>query len=314
MAGIPNPVYLTGGTGFLGTHFRAILAESDVEVTLLVRPGTSVTPRATESVVRGDVTDPETLSIAGHATCIHLAARTSVGGAIEVPETTWTTDATGTLNVLEAARRADVDQFLYASTSSVYGKPEYLPIDEGHPVNPREPYGASKLAGDRLAYSYYHTYGLPVVVGRLFNTFGPGQPEHNVVPAIVSQAVDGKRVELGNLSPSRDFLYVTDTVRALRTLVTAGEPGEVYNVGSGEDVSIGALADQVVKLLGGGIEVVSTTDRQRDSGVEIPRHVADASKLWDLGWTPDYPLDDGLSETIDSFRARSGSSVSIDDR
>jgi UDP-glucose 4-epimerase len=303
MTGITGPVYLTGGTGFLGSHFRSILAENDVEVTLLVRPGTSVAPHATESVERGDVTDPETLSVAGHETIVHLAARTSVGGAIESPRETWTTDATGTLSILEAARQINVDRFLYASTSSVYGKPTYLPIDEEHPLNPREPYGASKLAGDRLAYSYYHTYDLPVVVGRLFNTFGPGQPDHNVVPAIVSQALEGEEIELGNLSPSRDFLYVADTVRALRTLVTEGEAGEVYNVGSGEDVSIGALADRVVELLGGDINVVSTADRQRDSSVEIPRHVADASKLRNLGWTRDYLLNDGLSETIDSFQS-----------
>lgn len=303
MDGITEPVFLTGGTGFLGSRFRELLAEDDIEVTLLVRSGTSVTPRTTESVVRGDVTDPETLSVEGHSTYVHLAARTSVGGAIESPRQTWNVDATGTLNVLEAARRADVDRFLYASTSSVYGKPTYLPIDEEHPINPREPYGASKLAGDRLVSSYHHTYDLPVVVGRLFNTFGPGQPEHNVVPAIVSQALSGEVIELGNLSPSRDFLYVADTVRALRTLLSEGQAGEVYNVGSGEDVSIGDLADRVVELLGGDIEVVSTADRQRDSGVEIPRHVADASKLHDLGWHPDYSLDDGLSETIDSFRS-----------
>ena len=298
-----GPVFLTGGTGFLGTHFRELLAEEDTDVTLLVRPGTSVAPRDTESVVRGDVTDPETLSVDGHSTCIHLAARTSVGGAIESPRGTWNVDATGTLNVLEAARRADVDRLVYASTSSVYGKPTYLPIDESHPTNPREPYGASKLAGDRLAYSYYHTYDLPVVVGRVFNTFGPGQPDHNVVPAIVSQALDGDVIELGNLSPSRDFLYVTDTVQALETLASEGDPGEVYNVGSGEDVSIEDLADRVVELLGNGIEIVSTADRQRDSGVEIPRHVADAAKLRDLGWTPDYSLDDGLAATIDAFRS-----------
>jgi len=301
MTDFTEPVYLTGGTGFLGAHLRRILAEDDVEVTLLVRPGTLVAPRETESVVRGDVTDPETVSIDGHSACIHLAARTSVGGAIEAPRDTWDVDATGTLNVLEAARRADIDRFLYASTSSVYGKPTYLPIDESHPTNPREPYGASKIAGDRLVYSYYHTYGLPVVVGRLFNTFGPGQPSHNVVPAIVSQGLEDDEIELGNLSPSRDFLYVADTVRALRTLLTEGDAGDVYNVGSGEDVSIGDLAERVVSLLGGDIEVVSTADRRRDSGVEIPRHVADASKLRDLGWTPDYSLDDGLSETIDSF-------------
>jgi UDP-glucose 4-epimerase len=303
MTGIPAPVFLTGGTGFLGSYLRELLAENDVAVTLLVRPGTSVTPRATESVARGNVTDPETLSLDGHDTCIHLAARTSVGGAIEAPKKTWEVDATGTLNMLDAARRADVDRLLYASTSSVYGKPEYLPIDEDHPTNPREPYGASKLAGDRLVYSYHHTYDLPIVVGRVFNTFGPGQPDHNVVPAIVSQALEGGGIELGNLSPSRDFLYIADTARALRALATEGDPGEVYNVGSGKDVSIGDLADRVVALVGGDREVVSTTDRQRDGSVEIPRHVADASKLRDLGWTREYSLDDGLAATIDSFRS-----------
>jgi nucleoside-diphosphate-sugar epimerase len=298
-----EPVFLTGGTGFLGSHLRKSLAAEDVEVTLLVRPGSLVTPRATESVLRGDVTDPETLSVEGHETVVHLAARTSVGGAIESPGDTWSIDATGTLNILEAARHANVGRVLYASTSSVYGKPTYLPIDEDHPTNPREPYGASKLAGDRLAHAYHHAYDLPVSVGRVFNTFGPDQPEHNVVPAIVSQALSGTEIELGNLSPSRDFLYVADTVDALRTLLAAGEPGEVYNVGSGEDVTIGDLASRVVESVGGGIEVVSTADRQRDSGVEIPRHVADASKLRALGWRPDYSLDEGLAETIESIRS-----------
>lgn len=294
-------VFLTGGTGFVGTHLRSRLAEADCDVTLLVRPETTVETRATESVHRGTVQnlDPDELD-ADYDAVVHLAARTSVEDAVSDPAHTWDVNATGTLRVFELARRLDVDRVLYASTASVYGQPQTLPIGEDHPTNPQEPYGASKLAGDRLGHAYYRTYGLPVVVARVFNTFGPRQPEHNVVPTVLRQALAGETVELGNLAPSRDFLYVKDAVDALWCVLERGNAGEVYNVASGEDITIGAFAERIVEAAGVEVEIVSVEERRRAEGIEIPRHVGDTEKLRALGWTPSYSLEEALEETINS--------------
>jgi UDP-glucose 4-epimerase len=256
-----------------------------------------VEPRENESVVRGDVTSNVPSIEDDVDSIVHLAAQTSVGDAIKDPITTWDVNATGTRNVLEAVRETDA-RFFYASTASVYGPPEYLPVDESHPLGAVEPYGASKLAGDRLVRAYHRTYGLDTVTARVFNTFGPGQPEHNVVPAILNQALDGGPVELGNLSPSRDFLYIEDVVDAVDAVLTLGESGDVYNIGSGTDLSIGDLVELAVDLIDSNLEVVSTTDKQRSDDVEIPRHVADVSTLTDLGWSQSYTVKEGLERTL----------------
>jgi len=299
-------VLLTGGTGFLGTHLRNRFAANDVPVTLLVRPGGSVTRRDNETVVQGDVTTLEGISLNGVDHVCHLAAQTDIETAIDDPVATWEVNATGTLNLLEAVRKNDIDRFLFASTASVYGPPEYLPVDETHPMNPAEPYGASKLAADRLVHAYGQSYGLDVVVARLFNLFGPGQPRYNVVGHIIEQALDGDVVELGNLSPSRDFLYVADAVDALSTVLSDGTRGEAYNVGSGTATRIGTLAEKICELVDEEVEIVSRADRQRDDDVEIERHVADTTALRSLGWEPSVSMREGLLTTIKSFRSDGG--------
>lgn len=296
-----GPIFLTGGTGYLGTHLRRRFTERGLAVTLLLRPGSLTEAYPNEDVVRGDVTDRDSLLLEGHRSVVHLAAQTSVDAAIDAPLDTWEVNADGTANVLEAARKADIDRFLYASTSSIYGRPEYLPIDEAHPTNPLDPYGASKLAGDRLANAYFRSYDLPVIVGRLFNTFGPGQPRHNVVPAIIEQIQNEEEVELGNLSPRRDFLYVEDAVDALITLLTRGEDGEVYNIGRGESTRIGELAELTLKAAEEDLPVVSRESWQRDEDIEIPKHMADTFKLRSLGWEPEYIVLEGLAETLDAY-------------
>jgi len=294
-----EPVFLTGGTGYLGSHLRRRLEVDGVSVVLFVRPETSVDTRPNESVVHGDVT--RQVEVTDAETVVHLAAQTSIEHAIEEPVSTWEVNATGTVNVLEAARTASVDRFLFASTASVYGPPESLPIDESHSLNPVEPYGASKLAADRMVRAYHRTYDLDAVIIRLFNTFGPAQPSHNVVPTIVTQALSGGPVELGNLSPSRDFLYVKDAVDAFVTVLKRGNTGEVYNVGSGEETTIRELARTAVDLVDSRIEIESRSNRQRDEDVETNRHVADTLKIADVGWSPDYGLKAGMQETIESF-------------
>lgn len=291
-------VYLTGGSGFVGSHLRTIFTERDVPVTLLIRKETSVSTRENENIQIGDITSQESLSIEDHDIVIHLAGQTSIEAAIENPDHTWRVNADGTLNVLEKAREAGVERFLYASTASIYGPPSYLPIDESHPMNPTEPYGASKLAGDGLVRSYASSYGLDTITARIFNAFGSNQPKHNVIPTMVSQALSKGVIELGNLSPSRDFIFIQDVINALITLIEEGTEGMAYNVARGESVTVGEMAKMVTEKIDPSIEVVSTADKRRSSSIEIDRHVAEISQLKKLGWTPNYTLEEGIEKMI----------------
>lgn len=293
-----HDVFLTGGTGFVGHHVRRELADRDCQVTLLVREGKSVELRPNERTVVGDVTDFDNLPEIDADFVVHLAAVTNVEQSIENPREVWKVNATGTLNVLELARESSLEGFLYTSTASVYGDPDYVPIDEDHPLNPQEPYGASKLAGERLAMSYETTYGVPVTTVRIFNAFGAGQPTYNVVPTIVSQAITSDEIVLGNLSPSRDFIYIEDAVSGLIAALERGNPGDVYNIGRGEDVTIGRLAELVSSLCEFEGPIRSSTERERDDNVEIPKHVADIERIRSLGWSPSWTIEDGLERVI----------------
>lgn len=302
---IINPdasVFITGGTGFLGSHLRERLQTVGCDVTILSRSGRVRDLKGNESVIQGDISEGNDFLRETYDVIFHLAALTSIERSVESPMVTWNVNANGTVKLLEAARETSPKLLVYASTASVYGPPKYLPIDEDHPLNPLEPYGASKLAADRLMHAYHHAYDLPTVTLRLFNMFGPGQPPHNVVSAVLSQAFDGDVVELGNLSPSRDFIYVRDAVDAILTIVSEGERGGTYNVGRGTAVEIGKLAAKIVEMIERDVKLVSAQDRQRAEGIEIPKHVADVSKLQSLGWTPEYNLTTGLKETIAAYR------------
>lgn len=296
-------VFLTGGTGFVGTYIRQELAERGADVTLLVHDESNLETRDNESIVRGDLRHLDDVTIAADSV-LHLGAKTDVRESIAEPTRTWAVNADGTLNLLELCRSEDVDRFCYVSTASVYGPPVELPVDEEHPLNPAEPYGASKLAGDRLTGAYDSAYDISTVIVRPFNLFGPGQPDYNVVPTIVKQALNGPRVELGNLSPERDFTYVEDAVSGILTVLEEGTSGEVYNLGRGETVSIRSLAEMITNQVNADISVVSVEERRRDDGVEIPKHVADASKLEGLGWKLRVSLEEGLNETIRAERDR----------
>jgi len=301
IVGGDTTVFLTGGTGFLGSRLRSALAQQRAPVTLLVREGTEVNAEANETVQRGDVVCRDSIDLTGHDLVLHLAAQTSVGRAVDDPTDTWRVNADGTCNLLDAAREVGIDRFVYASTASVYGKPQHLPIDENHPTEPTEPYGASKLAGDALVRSYGRAYDLSVTVLRLFNVFGPGQPSHNVVATMVEQALSGNTIELGNLSPSRDFIYVDDVVRAFSVILRT-DPDEItYNVGTGSDKSVREMAQLVADIVDRDVEIVSRTERERDEDVEIPRHVADSSRLRSLGWSASDDTRGALKETVAAF-------------
>lgn len=292
---------MTGGSGFIGTHLRSELADQEKDVVILVRNQENIELFPNEKAIVGDITEPETINIHDCNKVIHLAAQTSTEFSIDHPSQTWRVNADGTLNILEEARKENVDRFLYASTASVYGNPQYLPIDESHPCNPNEPYGASKLAGDALSRSYARSYEMDVVVTRIFNTFGLGQPSYNVVPTIVAQAKEDDVIELGNLSPSRDFIYIKDVIDGMMTVLQNGASGSAYNIAQGESISIGDLAKEVCSIVPGDHEIETSTDRKRSADIEILDHIADISSINELGWEPNYSLSQGLKEAISNF-------------
>ncbi|MGZ4905776.1 MAG: NAD-dependent epimerase/dehydratase family protein [Halobacteriota archaeon] len=293
--------FVTGATGFLGSHLVDRLTARGVAVTALVRNRSDVTVSsgAPVTAVRGDLTRP--FAVADATTVFHLAAISHVGHALEDPRRTFETNTAGTVNVLEAVRRSpSVEKFVYVSTAHVYGTPRYLPVDEGHPLQAREPYAASKLAAEAFVSAYGSAYGLPVAVARLFNVYGPRQHRDFVIPSIISQALVTDILSLGNLTPTRDFTYVDDVINALIQLAASGNG--VYNVGSGIEVSIETLVTLIARILDKRLMPISRHLQQRPNDVEIDRMCADTRQIRALGWYPRIELNEGLRRTIAWFK------------
>jgi GDP-mannose 4,6-dehydratase len=295
-------VVITGATGFLGSHLTERLVGTGVEVKVVVHRGSSHTSRlkGQVDVVRRDIIR-STIPISDASTVFHLAAVSHVGHSIENPRRTFEANTIGTFNVLESVRKSDsVEKFVFVSTAHVYGIPQYLPIDEGHPTYPREPYSASKLAAEGFTLAYGKSYGIPVCIARLFNVFGPRQAQDFVVPVIIEQMLETDVMSLGNLKPTRDFTYVDDVINGL---ILMGQQGDgIYNVGSGKEVSIESLVESIAEILGKRVSVSVQETRKRSKGVEIERMWADISRLKSLGWQPEIELIEGLKKTVKWYR------------
>jgi len=291
-------VFVTGATGFLGSHLVDSLTERGTGISALVRAEGGLACRKPHlRVVRGDLGHPFTIDDA--ATVFHLAAISHVGRSLEDPRGTFETNTAGTLTVLEAVRRSgSVEKLVFVSTAHVYGTPQYVPIDEAHPLHAQEPYAASKVAAEAFVSAYSNTYGIPAAIGRLFNVYGPGQHSDFVIPSIIKQAVTQDAITLGNLTPTRDFTYVDDVINALLRLAEAGDG--IYNIGSGVEVSVETLVTCVARILDKRVAVVSNLAYQRPKDVEIDRMWADISRITALGWHPRVKLIDGLRRTIKS--------------
>jgi len=211
----------------------------------------------------------------------------------------------GTLNVLTAAKEAELERVVIASTSEVYGSARFVPMDESHPKQPQSPYAASKVASDALGTSFNAAFALPVTVVRPFNTYGPRQSDRAIIPTIISQALVGDEVVLGNLAPRRDFTYVADTAEGF---IAAAESdatiGRELNLGTGEDISVGELAQKIGELLGKPLRVRESEERIRPTTSEVDRLVSENALAKSLtGWEPAVSLDDGIERTIDWVRA-----------
>jgi nucleoside-diphosphate-sugar epimerase len=290
-------VFVTGATGFLGSHLIDRLTNRGAAVSVLVRgqPDRIARDWPRLCVVRGDLNHPFLISDA--STVFHLAAISHVGRALKNPRQTFETNTSGTLTVLEAIRQSSsVERLVFVSSAHVYGTPLYVPIDEGHPVQAREPYAASKLAAENFVSAYSSAYGIPIVIARLFNTYGPRQNPDFVIPSIINRALTQESLTLGNLTPTRDFTYVDDVVEAFMRLAESGEG--IYNVASGVEVSIETLVARVGEILGKPLTFSSQREQRRSAAVEIERMWADISRIKALGWEPRVSLIDGLTKTI----------------
>ena len=305
-------VLVTGAGGFIGSHLVESLARAGAHVRAFVRYNSRndygrlelVDPDLLEAVeiFTGDLTNPEAVAgaIAGREVVFHLGALIPIPYSYRHPREFVAANVEGTLNVLEAARRSGVGRIVHTSTSEVYGTAQTVPIAETHPLHPQSPYAASKVGADQLALSYARSFELPVVVARPFNTYGPRQSARAVIPTVAAQALTGDVVQLGATSPTRDFLFVADTVSGLLACASAaGVEGETFNIGTGVEVSIGDVAERIVAIAGRPVEIVTSAERLRPAASEVERLSADARLLRErTGWRPQVDLDDGLAQTV----------------
>jgi UDP-glucose 4-epimerase len=312
---------VTGADGFIGSHLVEALVEADAEVTALAlynsfdRHGwldelpTSV--RDAVRLVRGDVRDASFMMglLVGQDACFHLAALIAIPHSYEAPQSYVDVNVTGTLNVLEAARRNNLSRVIHSSTSEVYGTAQTTPMNESHPLQGQSPYSASKIAADMMAEAYARSFNLPVAILRPFNTFGPRQSERAVIASTIRQALDPdcSQIEVGDLSPLRDFTFVLDSAQAFLALARADglSYGEAYNGGTGTAVSIGETVDTIRKLVGTNKPLSTNEVRVRPQKSEVRTLLADNRKLAAAtGWKPVTTLEQGLQRTIEWWRQR----------
>lgn len=313
-------VLVTGADGFIGSHLTEHLVRQGVDVRAFVYYNSfnswgwldesSEDIRKSLDVFAGDVRDPHGVRAAmkGCDVVLHLAALIAIPYSYHSPDTYVDTNVKGTLNIVQAARELGVERVVHTSTSEVYGTACFVPITEEHPLQGQSPYSASKIGADQIAQSFFHSFETPVTTIRPFNTYGPRQSARAVIPTIITQIAAGARqLKLGVLHPTRDFNYVRDTVRGFVSLAECDAAvGQVVNIGSNYEVTIGKTAALIAELMESEVEFVSDEQRIRPAGSEVERLWAANAKANDLaGWKPEYPgfegLKRGLAETIDWF-------------
>lgn len=303
-------VLVTGAGGFIGSHLVERLHGLGAQVRAMVHYNAlgslgwlDQIPTSEEiEVFSGDITDRDSARAAleGIEIVFHLAALIGIPYSYHAPESYIRTNVQGTLNVLQAAREQNISRIVHTSTSEVYGTAQYVPIDEKHPLRGQSPYSASKIGADKMAEAFHLSFGLPVVTVRPFNTFGPRQSARAVIPSIIHQCLNAKEVRLGNLMPTRDLNYVSNTVEGfLRAADAPQAVGKTINIGSGQEISIGDLATLIGSLMEREIIVTSSQERVRNKSSEVQRLLADNTLAEELlDWRPTVSLKEGLVETI----------------
>jgi dTDP-glucose 4,6-dehydratase len=306
-------VLVTGAGGFIGSTLVELLVASGANVRAFVRYNSrgdygrladlDREALAEVDVYTGDLQNPEAVATAvtGCDAVLHLGALIPIPYSYKHPREYVFANVDGTMNVLEAVRRANVARIVQVSSSEVYGTAQTVPISETHRLFPQSPYAATKVAADQLALSYHRSFETPVVIARPFNTFGPRQSARAVIPTIITQALARDRIELGSLSPTRDFTFVRDTAAGIAACAEVdGIEGETFNFGTGEEHSVADVVKTVLELTDRDLPVVATDERQRPPESEVERLLADAT--WArtrLGWEPTVDFATGLERTVE---------------
>ena len=315
-----DQILVTGADGFIGSHLVENLVKQGFKVRAFVQYNSfnswgwldqcAAEVKGEFDVFAGDIRDPHGVKMAmrGCDAVLHLAALIAIPYSYHSPDTYVDTNIKGTLNILQAARELGIKRLIHTSTSEVYGSARFVPITEDHPLQGQSPYSASKIAADQMAYSFFASFGLPVVIARPFNTYGPRQSARAVIPTIIAQIASGKRqIQLGAVSPTRDFNFVLDTVGGfIAALNSEVGIGEVVNFGSNFEISIGDTAQLIAEAMNAEIEIITDDNRLRPLNSEVERLWADNTKAYKLfNWKPRYGGRDGfkrgLAETAEWF-------------
>ncbi len=313
-------ILVTGADGFIGSHLTEELVRQGYDVRAFIYYNSfnswgwldhcDEDVKGKFEVFSGDIRDPNGVRTAmkGCDAVLHLAALIAIPYSYHSPDTYIDTNIKGTLNIVQAARDLGVTKVVHTSTSEVYGTAQFVPITEDHPLQGQSPYSASKIGADQIAMSFYSAFDTPVAILRPFNTYGPRQSARAVIPTIITQIANGKKqIKLGALSPTRDFNYVSDTVAGFIAALKSEESvGEVINIGSDFEISIGDTAHTIAKVMGADIEIFSDEQRLRPEKSEVERLWASNEKAGELlGWHPKYGGLDGfhrgLQETVTWF-------------
>ncbi len=307
-------ILITGSGGFIGSHLTEECVKRGFKVRAFLHYNSSSSRGWLEDSVykndiefiSGDVRDYDAVSsaIKGCDGVFHLAALVGIPYSYVSPLAYIRTNVEGTYNVLQSSREYNVKNCLVTSTSETYGTAQHVPIDEKHPRNAQSPYAASKVAADQLALSYYRSFDLPVKIVRPFNTFGPRQSARAIIPTAICQMLKGQmELKFGNLSPTRDFTFVKDTVAGMIAIAQCEKlNGEEVNIGMNQEISIGDLIQKIAKLINTSSKIKQDQSRVRPEASEVQRLLCDNTKIFkETNWKPQYTLEKGLTETIDSI-------------
>lgn len=305
---------ITGADGFIGSHLTELLVREGYQVKALSQYNSFNTWGWLDDtscindieVLTGDVRDPHYCHhiTKGIDVVFHLAALIAIPYSYVAPGSYVDTNINGTLNMCQAARDNNVGRMIHTSTSEVYGTAQYVPIDEKHPLQAQSPYSASKIGADAMAMSFFNAFDLPLTIARPFNTYGPRQSARAVIPTIIAQIASGcSQIELGDVSPTRDFNYVTDTCRGFLELARCERAvGEVVNIGSNYEISVADTLDLIRELMNSSVEFVFDQQRMRPEKSEVLRLWCDNTKIRTLtGFEPQYSIRQGLQKTIEWF-------------
>lgn len=315
-----STVLVTGADGFIGSHLTEALVRRGYKVRAFVYYNSfnswgwldhcAEDVKGKFEVIAGDIRDPHGVKAAmqGCEAVLHLAALIAIPFSYHSPDTYVDTNVKGTLNVLQAARELGIKKVVHTSTSEVYGTAQYVPINESHPLQGQSPYSASKIGADQLAFSFFTSFDLPVITVRPFNTYGPRQSARAVIPTIITQIANkAKKIDLGSISPTRDFSFVDDTTSGfIAALESEKGIGETVNLGSNFEISIRDTAALIANLMGTNLQIESTLERSRPDKSEVERLWADNAKARSLfGWSPTFSghagFSQGLEKTISWF-------------